>query len=70
MGEEKTVGAQGWICLILGRVNKPNGKRGGFWQQGVEHESGKDGGDQTAARLYEAHHMWVINPNAGLRYEL
>ena len=44
--------------------------RGGFWQQGVEHESGKEGGDQTAARLYEAHHMWVINPNAGLRYEL
>lgn len=71
------MGAQGWICLILGRVNKPNGEQGGFWQQGAEQEGGKESGGQTAARLHpffnrhsEAHSMWVLNPNAGLRCEL
>lgn len=36
--------------------------RVGFWQQGVQHEGGKEGGDQTAARLYPFFNLDTVRP--------
>lgn len=55
MGEEKggeDSGSPGLAGLILGGVSKPNGQQGGFWQEVIERQGGKEGWGQTAAYLY------------------